>query len=148
MDVNGENDGENGEKGEGWKTNFEPFNVTLVTVEDLDSSDVTLVHFNATLVTVENFESYNVTLGSEGKNIMGTNLNSMEEIETNEKKYEITGFETFYATLVTVEKFESSNVTLVNSDLTLVTIGSFESSNVTLVSEDKNILGAHHTKNS
>ena len=52
-------------------TGSEPFNVTLVTVEDLDSSDVTLVHFNATLVTVENLESSNVTLGSEGKNIMG-----------------------------------------------------------------------------
>ena len=78
-------------------TGFEPFNVTLVTVADLNSSHVTLVHFNATLVTVENLESSNVTLGSEGKNIMGANLNSMEEIESNEKEYENTGFETLYA---------------------------------------------------
>ena len=42
---------------------MEPFDVTLVTLEDLDSSDVTLVNSNATLVTIENFESSNVTLG-------------------------------------------------------------------------------------
>ena len=56
---------------------MEPLYVTLVTVEDLDSSDVTLVNSNATLVTIENFESSNVTLGSKCKNIIGANLNNM-----------------------------------------------------------------------
>ena len=50
---------------------MESLNVTLVTVKELDSSDVTLVNSNATLVAIENLESSNVTLGSEGKNIMG-----------------------------------------------------------------------------
>ena len=50
---------------------MEPLNVTLVTVEELNSSDVTLVNSNATSVAIENLESSNGTLGSEGKNIMG-----------------------------------------------------------------------------
>ena len=86
--MNGEDYGENedcGENGENYgkeiekngNTGLEPFDVTLVTVEDLDSSDVTLVNSNATLVTVENLEYSNVTLGSEGKNIMGVNLNNI-----------------------------------------------------------------------
>ena len=71
-----------------------------------------------------------------------------KRFDSNNKKNENTGFESFYATLVTVAKFESSNVTLVTSDVALVAIVSFESSNVTLLSEDKNILGAHRIKNS
>ena len=55
---------------------MEPFDVTLVTVEDLDSSDVTFVNSNSTLVTLENLDSSNVTLNPEGKNIMGANLNN------------------------------------------------------------------------
>ena len=36
-------------------TGLEPFNVTLVTMEELDSSSVTLVNYNATLVTIDIF---------------------------------------------------------------------------------------------
>ena len=56
---------------------MEPFNVTLVTMEELDSSIVTLVNYNAIQVTLDNFESSNVTLVSEDKNMMGANLTSV-----------------------------------------------------------------------
>ena len=58
-------------------TGLEPFNVTLVTMEELDSSSVTLVNYNATLVTLEDLESSNVTLVSEDNNMMGANLTSV-----------------------------------------------------------------------
>ena len=57
-------------------TGLEPFNVTLVTMEEFDSSNVTLVNFNATLVTLENFKSSDVPIVSEDKNIMEANLTS------------------------------------------------------------------------
>ena len=65
------------EKEKNGKYGLEPFNVTLVTMEELDSSNVTLVNLNATIVTLENLESSNVTLVSEDKDIMEANLTSV-----------------------------------------------------------------------
>ena len=77
------------EKEKNGNSGLEPFNVTLVTVEELDSSNVTLVNLNATLVTLENLESSDVTLVSEDKDIIGTNLGSEKKVWTKIEKRSI-----------------------------------------------------------
>ena len=65
------------EKEKNGKYGLKTFNVTLVTMEELDSSDVTLGNLNDSTVTLENLESSNVTLVSEDKDIIGANLTSV-----------------------------------------------------------------------
>ena len=77
------------EKEKNGNSGLEPFNVTLVTVEELDSSNVTLVILNATLVALENLESSDVTLVSEDKDIIGTNLGSEKKVWTKIEKRSI-----------------------------------------------------------